>query len=167
MTVRGPAGPMGPPGPPAYAPASTGVFSGAGQCHCNESLLRQYVKDVNPKLLPGPPGPPGPIVSLKENKGSASVYTFCCRARRELARLALRVTKEPKGSRETQVGTVNQGFASKSKILWSHSGDPGAEGLVGPKGEPGRDGLAGLPGPPGPPGPQMMYTPSFKYGEVC
>lgn len=87
---------------------------------------------------------------------------------RELARRALPVTKAPRESRETQVrrdvGVLR--FSNFNFLLLLFSGDPGAEGLIGPKGEPGRDGLAGLPGPPGPPGPQMMYTPSFKYGEV-
>ena len=31
----------------------------ASTCGCEEALLRQYIKDVKPKLISGPPGPPG------------------------------------------------------------------------------------------------------------
>ena len=57
MTVRGPPGPPGPPGRgwlDTALPAST-------SCGCNQSLLRLYVEDINPKLIPGPMGPPGPV----------------------------------------------------------------------------------------------------------
>ena len=56
MTVRGPPGPPGSPGL-GWLDSS---FSPSGSCGCNESLLRLYVKDTNPKLIPGPIGPPGP-----------------------------------------------------------------------------------------------------------
>ena len=36
------------------------MHEGSTSCGCNESLLRLYVKDMNPKLIPGPVGPPGP-----------------------------------------------------------------------------------------------------------
>ena len=57
MTVRGPPGPPGPPGRgwlDTALPAST-------SCGCNQSLLRLYVEDINPKLIPGPMGPPGAV----------------------------------------------------------------------------------------------------------
>ena len=57
MTVRGPPGPPGPPGRgwlDTTLPSST-------SCGCNQSLLRLYVQDINPKLIPGPTGPPGPV----------------------------------------------------------------------------------------------------------
>ena len=63
MTVRGPPGPQGPPGPGwlDYPVIGGGVRTGpAMTCGCNESILRMYVKDVHPKLIPGSPGPPGP-----------------------------------------------------------------------------------------------------------
>ena len=59
MTVRGPPGPTGSPGL-GWLDTS---FSPSGSCGCNESLLRLYVKDTNPKLIPGPIGPPGPAGS--------------------------------------------------------------------------------------------------------
>lgn len=60
MTVRGPPGPPGPPGKDWMDSSMT--FSrggGGGSCGCNETLLRLYVKDIKPKLVPGPPGPQG------------------------------------------------------------------------------------------------------------
>ena len=57
MTVRGP---PGPPGPPGRGWLDTS-FAPSGSCGCNESLLRLYVKDMNPKLIPGPMGPPGSV----------------------------------------------------------------------------------------------------------
>ena len=57
MTVRGPPGPPGPPGQSWLDHNSQGSTT----CGCNESLLRLYVKDLNPKLIPGPVGPPGPL----------------------------------------------------------------------------------------------------------
>ena len=56
MTVRGP---PGPPGPPGMGWLDTSPAT-AGSCGCNQSLLRLYVQDLNPKLIPGPRGPPGP-----------------------------------------------------------------------------------------------------------
>ena len=61
MTVRGP---PGPPGPSGYGSGDSWLSSagpeGGGSCGCNETLLRTYVRDVRPKLIPGPPGPQGP-----------------------------------------------------------------------------------------------------------
>ena len=63
MTVRGPPGPMGAPG--YSSPWSRGgddnLLEGGSPstCGCKEALLRQYIKDMKPKLVPGPPGPPG------------------------------------------------------------------------------------------------------------
>ena len=75
MTVRGP---PGPPGPPGRGWLDTS-FATSSSCGCNESLLRLYVKDVNPKLIPGPIGPPGsvgpvgpsglPVFNLKQQFG--------------------------------------------------------------------------------------------------
>ena len=42
---------------PLYSPLLSS--GGPSSCGCNESLLRLYVQDVNPKLIPGPVGPPG------------------------------------------------------------------------------------------------------------
>ena len=53
MTVRGPPGPPGPPGTGWHSSASS------PSCGCNETMLRVYVKDMKPKLIPGAPGPPG------------------------------------------------------------------------------------------------------------
>ena len=58
MTVRGP---PGPPGPPGRGWLDTSFSSSSSSCGCNESLLRLYVKDLNPKLIPGPMGPPGTV----------------------------------------------------------------------------------------------------------
>ena len=57
MTVRGPPGPPGPAGQ-SWLDHN---YQGSTTCGCNESLLRLYVKDLNPKLIPGPVGPPGPL----------------------------------------------------------------------------------------------------------
>lgn len=127
MTVRGPPGPMGPAGPPGTESRASSIFDKS--CDCNASLLRQYVNDIRPKLIPGPPGPPGPIGQV-------------------------------------QIGAQGPPGPNGPKGERGDVGETGPEGLIGPKGQPGRDGLPGLPGPPGPPGPHMMYTPSFKYGEL-
>ncbi|TRY62795.1 hypothetical protein TCAL_13030 [Tigriopus californicus] len=126
MTVRGPPGPMGPVGPPGTESRAS-IFESS--CDCNTSLLRQYVNDIRPKLIPGPPGPPGPIGQV-------------------------------------QIGAQGPPGPNGPKGERGDVGKTGPEGLIGLKGQPGRDGLPGLPGPPGPPGPHMMYTPSFKYGEL-
>ena len=43
-----------------YIQYNIDFLEGSTSCGCNESLLRLYVKDMNPKLIPGPVGPPGP-----------------------------------------------------------------------------------------------------------
>ena len=70
MTVRGPPGPSGPPGQGWLDQSYSG--SGPSTCGCNESLLRLFVKDVNPKLIPGPVGAPGP--SGPEGPSGLPVY---------------------------------------------------------------------------------------------
>jgi len=74
MTIRGPEGPPGPPGPPGdferYISLCWTVFYDSlkgpgvndGFCGCNQTMIRQYVKDMKPILIPGPPGNPGPPV---------------------------------------------------------------------------------------------------------
>ena len=57
MTVRGPPGPAGSPGRDWLDTALPVTSS----CGCNQSLLRLYVQDLNPKLIAGPMGPPGAV----------------------------------------------------------------------------------------------------------
>ena len=57
MTVRGPPGPPGSPGRDWLDTA----LPASSSCGCNQTLLRLYVEDLNPKLIPGPMGPVGPV----------------------------------------------------------------------------------------------------------
>ena len=61
MTVRGPEGPPGPPGSAEFGNPASGS---GDMCGCNQTLLRMYVKEMNPILVPGPPGNPGPPVRI-------------------------------------------------------------------------------------------------------
>ena len=72
MTVRGP---PGPPGSPGLGWLDTS-FSPSGSCGCNESLLRLYVKDTNPKLIPGPIGPHGPAGPEGPSGLPVRIYLF-------------------------------------------------------------------------------------------
>ena len=113
MTVRGP---PGPPGPPGRGWLDTSFSSSPSSCGCNESLLRLYVKDLNPKLLPGPMGPPGTVgpvgpsglpVSLPSTRHSAAFWCFrACWAPRAMRDLqgpevsrGAKETWEPRGLR--------------------------------------------------------------------
>jgi hypothetical protein len=61
LTVRGPEGPPGPPGIPGHGSGGAGDY-----CGCNQTLLRQYIKEMKPVLIAGPPGNPGPPVKVKK-----------------------------------------------------------------------------------------------------
>lgn len=66
-TVRGLQGPPGPPGPPGFpGPMNTGgAWSGrtttlAATCSCNETMMRQFMREMLPPPQPHlPPMPPG------------------------------------------------------------------------------------------------------------
>ena len=83
MTVRGPPGPPGQAGIVDRGSVGGGggnyFGGGGGSCGCNQTLLSQYVRDIRPKLIPGPPGPPGspgPLVSCLTNEKGVSVWIF-------------------------------------------------------------------------------------------
>lgn len=135
MTVRGP---PGPPGPPGRGWLDTS-FATSSSCGCNESLLRLYVKDVNPKLIPGPIGPPGSVGPV----GPSGLPGM----------LGPQGNEGPPGPRGP-------------KGAMGDVGAPGPEGLTGPKGEAGRDGLPGMPGPPGPAAPMSLFSKSNKYADI-
>ena len=46
LTVRGPEGPPGPPGLPG---------GGVEVCGCNQTLVRQFIKELKPNLIAGSP----------------------------------------------------------------------------------------------------------------
>ena len=74
LTVRGPEGPPGPPGIPGHGNGATGT---AGDyCGCNQTMLRQYLKDIKPVLIAGPPGNPGPPVRFKNKTKLQYLYTI-------------------------------------------------------------------------------------------
>ena len=150
MTVRGPPGPPGPPGRGWLDTALPPTTS----CGCNQSLLRLYVQDMNPKLIPGPMGPPGPVgpvgpsgLPVLTDHYLEVIYHHYQGMLGPQGNEGPPGPRGPKGDR----GDV---------------GSPGAEGLTGPKGQPGRDGLPGLPGPPGPPAPRSLFSKTNKYTDV-
>ena len=123
MTVRGPQGPMGPPG---YSnPWGIGTETGAvdnliggppSTCGCEEALLRQYIKDMKPKLVAGPPGPPGlpgPMGPVQAGPPGP---------------------QGPKGQRGQQGDPGPEGLIGPK----GGSGRDGLPGIAGPPGPPGQ-----------------------------
>ena len=123
MTVRGPPGPMGPPG--YSSPWSMGaerdgednLLEGpASTCGCEEALLRQYIKDMKPKLVPGPPGPPGLPGSMGPVQAGPPG------------------PQGPKGQRGQQGDPGPEGLIGPK----GGSGRDGLPGIAGPPGPPGQ-----------------------------
>ena len=144
---------------PLYSPPLSS--GGPSSCGCNESLLRLYVQDVNPKLIPGPVGPPGQAGP----EGPSGLPVGRPNARFLLVCITKNLSYRLQGSIGPQ-GTEGPPGPPGPRGERGEVGDPGPEGLIGPKGEPGRDGLPGLPGPPGPPAPQSLFSPQSKYSDV-